>query len=359
MLGLKTRTDWKYLKIEIFFFIFICYLGAIISDMEYSFYEEHRLLNFISALEARLVWGTFFFIFYGAYYWLFLKKYVFKRKTMAIVVSIAAFIILSHLYNKYVMNWFIIKFTFLSEEFRGRALKDFNRPHLYYIISYTLERIVFTIIGFAFLIRSLQQDEQLKSLKEQQLITELNYLKAQLQPHFFFNTLNNIYGLAIKNDKSTAPMLAKLADLMRYIIYEADQQTVPLVKDIEFLTNYVAIEKMRHHEHVSINFEVQGSMEGHAIQPLLLLPFIENAFKHGLQDETQKGNVEIIICKMEKELTLEVSNSRPTAKLKGSFVGMGIANVKKRLALLYPGQHELQIVDNVSSHHVNLTLLLR
>lgn len=354
MFKLTTKIDKKYFRIEVLFLIFICYLGSIISDIEYSFYEEKHVSYFLKALEARIVWGTFSFIFYGTYYWCFLKGFVFNKKTTAIVISIALFILLSHVYNKYVMNYVIINSAFLSDQFRADALKDFNRPTLYFIVSYTLNRILFTIIGFAFLIRSLQQDEQLKALKEQQLISELTYLKAQLQPHFFFNTLNNIYSLALIQSKDTAPLVAKLAEMMRYILYKSDEKLVSLKEEVAFLQNYVEVERIRYRSAIKINFETQGIDEESKISPLLLLPFIENAFKHGIEEEEKDGFVNIIICKTEDELTLEVSNS--IAKTKENLGGIGLVNVKKRLEILYPNSHLLAIENDGIVYNVNLTL---
>jgi two-component system, LytTR family, sensor kinase len=354
MFKLKTKTDWKYFKIELIFFIFICYVGSIISDIEYSFYEENNLWNFTHALEYRLVIGTYIFIFYSIYYWVFLKGYVFKKKTIPIVISVTCFIVLSHIYDKYVMNWSITKLPFVSAELKARAFKDFSRPTLYFIISYTLNRILFTIIGFAFLIRSLQQDEQLKTLKEQQLISELTYLKAQLQPHFFFNTLNNIYSLALKQDKDTAPLVAKLAEMMRYILYRTENQLVPLHDEIVFIKNYVEVENIRYRAAININFDTQGVDKGGQISPLLLLPFIENAFKHGVEEEEKEGFVKIVICKTEEELTMEVSNS--IASRQSNKGGIGLINVKKRLEILYPHKHTLDIQSNNGVYQVTLTL---
>jgi len=357
MFKLRSKTDWKFFKIEVLFFIFICYLGSIISDVEYGFYEKNNAWSFTEALEYRLVVGTYVFLFYGVYYWVFLKNYVFKKQTMPIVISIICFVILSHLYDKFVMNWSIAKLAFVSDELKERALKDFNRPTLYFIVSYTLNRILFVIIGFAFLIRSLQQDEQLKILKEQQLISELTYLKSQLQPHFFFNTLNNIYSLALKRDPDTAPLVAKLAEMMRYILYKADQELVPLKDEIIFISNYVEVEHVRYRSAITINFEVQGIDTGSEISPLLLLPFIENAFKHGVQEEEKNGFVEIVICKIKDELTLEIKNS--IAKTKGVNGGIGLANVKKRLSILYPAKHNLEIQNNGETFQVSLTLKIK
>lgn len=357
MFKLHTKTDWKYFKIEVLFFIFICYLGSIISDIEYGFYEKNNAWSFTEALEYRLVVGTYIFLFYGIYYWVFLKGYVFKKRTIPIVISIICFIILSHLYDKFVMNWSIAKLPFVSDELKEGALKDFNRPTLYFIVSYTLNRILFVIIGFAFLIRSLQQDEQLKILKEQQLISELTYLKAQLQPHFFFNTLNNIYGLALKQDKGTAPLVAKLAEMMRYILYKAEEKVVLLQDEVAFINNYVEVEHVRYRSSININFETQGIDDKSEISPLLLLPFIENALKHGVQEEKKDGFVNIVICKIGNELTLEVNNSISKTKKKSG--GIGLINVKKRLDILYPKKHKLEVENDGEVYQVNLTLVMK
>jgi sensor histidine kinase YesM len=358
MFKLNTKTDWKYFKIELFFFIFICYIGSIISDIEYSFYEQKNAWKFTDALEYRLVIGTYLFIFYSIYYWVFLKGYVFKKKAIPIVLSIICFIVLSHIYDKYVMNWSITKLPFVSVELKARALKDFSRPTIYFIISYTLNRILFTIIGFAFLLRSLQQDEQLKVLKEQQLIAELTYLKAQLQPHFFFNTLNNIYALALKQSKDTAPLVAKLSEMMRYILYQSDQKMVLLKDEIAFIRNYVEVENIRYRSAIAINLDIQGIDDQSMISPLLLLPFIENAFKHGIAEEVASGFVTIVICKNEDELTMEVSNSIAKQN-EPKCGGIGLVNVEKRLEILYPGQYQLDIQNDGKVYQVSLTLTMK
>jgi LytS/YehU family sensor histidine kinase len=249
----------------------------------------------------------------------------------------------------------VIKLPIISAEIKQMAADNLARARLTFTISYATVREVIPLIGFAFLIRSLQQDEQMKTLKEQQLLSELTYLKAQLHPHFFFNTMNNIYSLALKQSKHTAPVVAKLADMMRYVLYEADQPKVSPLKEIVFLSNYVEVERIRHQQN-TIRFDVQGANDAVSIEPLLMLPFIENAFKHGLEQETEQGFVNIILCIIDNELTLEVSNSKPQ-QLNPS-PGIGLQNVIKRLALLYPGRHDLRVNEEADTYHVTLTLQL-
>ena len=348
------KVERKYFRIECLLFFYFCFLGPVISDLEYSYYEKHNVWLFLSELEYRLVTGVYVLGFNGLYYWGFLKRYIFRKQYIYLGGSIVAYIILVHLYEKYVMDWSISRIGIFSTKLRADALESFRQQKILFVANYHLTRII-TLIGFAFLIRSLQQEEQVKALKEQQLISELNYLKAQLQPHFFFNTLNNIYALAIRQSVDTAPMVAKLAEMMRYILYESDRASVPLRSEIEFLENYVGIERIRHQKDTSILFDVQGLNEEDRIEPLLLLPFVENAFKHGLHRELEKGYVHIVICITPEELVLEVINSKPRL-VPPQAVGVGLQNVKKRLSLLYENRHNLRIEEGEERYRLNLTL---
>lgn len=357
MLNLKDRIEKKYFIVEVLFFVFICYLSPIISDLEFSYYEQNNILRFAESIEARLVWGTYSFIFYTTYYWLFLKEYVFKKRVLPIIFSIIFFIVLSHLYDKYFMNYSISKLNFLSEEMRERGLKDFNNTKLYFVISYTLNRVLFTIVGFAFLLRSLQQDEQMGLLKEQKLISELAYLKAQLQPHFFFNTLNNIYALALKKSEDTAPLVVKLSEMMRYILYKSENEFVTIKEEIDFLRNYMDVESIRYKSLINVNFEIQGIDVEHKISPLLLLPFVENAFKHGVEEEMNKGFVNLLICQIENELIMELSNSIPDVQ-NNKIKGIGLTNVIKRLDIQYPKRYTLEQNNDRKVYKMRLNLLL-
>ena len=352
--GSENKVERKYFRIECLLFFYLCFLGPVISDLEYNYYEKHNIWLFTSDLEYRLVTGIYVLGFNGLYYWGFLKGFIFRKQYVYLGLSIAAYIFLVHLYDKYVMDWSMGHIGIFSTKLRANALESFRQRKVLFVANWYLNRIII-LIGFAFLIRSLQQEEQVKALKEQQLISELHYLKAQLQPHFFFNTLNNIYALAIRQSGDTAPMVAKLAEMMRYILYESDRASVPLRSEVEFLENYVGIERIRHQKDTSILFEVQGLNGADRIEPLLLLPFVENAFKHGLHREREKGYVHIVICITADELVLEVINSKPRLAARPA-AGMGLQNVKKRLSLLYENRHRLRIDEDEERYYLNLTL---
>ncbi len=283
MFRIRSRTELTYLQAEIFFFIFLCYLSTIIGSMEYGYTVKSDFWFFTTQLEVNLLYGTFGFVFFGVYYWCFLKRFVFEKRTSYLLLSTLMLIIAYGLYNKYAVNWSITKLPFVSYRYRQMAQEQLVEPNWGIMITPLLTTRLMVVIGFAYLIHSLQQTEQVKALRQERQSAELTYLKSRLQPHFFFNTLNNIYSLAMQQSEITGPMVSKLAEMMRYIIYESEQETVPLAKEIAFMENYVAIEKMRYRETVNIVFDVQYLGLDYQIQPLLLLPLVENAFKHGLQ----------------------------------------------------------------------------
>jgi len=344
----------KYTKIEVVFFLVYFYGISLLSSFEYNFWENHYTGISAQELEFGLVYGTCnviaFLLFYRA-----LQYTLKKDKLWAFLTMILLFLVFHFFYKKATLL-LISHLEFLSDRIRSDAIKWYHLKRLGFTLSYMIGQLC-GVSFLAYFIHSAKQNEQLKTLKEQQLISELTYLKAQLQPHFFFNTLNNIYSLALKQDKNTAPLVAKLAEMMRYILYKADEKWVSLKDETEFIKNYVEVEHIRYRSAITINFDMQGIDAESKISPLLLLPFIENAFKHGVQEEEKEGFVNIIICKTKKELTLEVHNS--ISRTNQNTGGIGLVNVKKRLAILYPKNHKLEIQNDGRIYQVSLTLEMK
>ena len=344
----------KYTRIEIIFFLVYFYAIGLLSSFEYNLWEKNTVGISSEEMEFALVYGTHnliaFIIFYIA-----LRHCLKKNKLWTFIVLIASFLVFYFFYKK--ASYLLIShLDFLSDKIRSDALKWYHLKRLGYTINYIMMQF-FGVSFLAYFIHSAKQNEQLKALKEQQFISELTYLKAQLQPHFFFNTLNNIYSLALKRSEDTAPLVAKLAEMMRYILYKADEKFVLLKDEVAFIQNYVEVENIRYRSAINIKFDVQGINDNSKISPLLLLPFIENAFKHGVEEEEKEGFVNIVICKTEQELTLEVNNS--IAKIKENTGGIGLVNVKKRLEILYPEKHKLEIQNDGEIHQVSLTLEMK
>jgi sensor histidine kinase YesM len=200
--------------------------------------------------------------------------------------------------------------------------------------------------------------EQMKDLAEKEkLRTELSLLKSQVNPHFLFNTLNNIYAMAITQSENTADAVMKLAQIMRYILQDAEIELVPLQKDIEFLQHYIELQQFRLSDKVDIAFTITGSPSTLRIAPLLLIPFVENAFKYGVSAR-QKTRIAMDIRIEGNMVTLWVQNSKPAnaAAISKDNTGIGINNTRRRLALLYPDKHDLQIIDQPDQYTVTLKI---
>ncbi|WP_375448372.1 sensor histidine kinase [uncultured Fibrella sp.] len=214
-----------------------------------------------------------------------------------------------------------------------------------------------SITTFLHQYRQLQRNNQ--SLREKQVETELNLLKQQVNPHFFFNNLNSLYSLSLAQSPHTPVQILRLADLMRYMFDFAPQPQVALQKEIEYIQNYVALESMRLTDPTTVRLTVQGDPAGRVIAPMMLLPFVENAFKHGIEQQSRQGVVSIDVGIQANGLFLWVENTRPPVVLsQPELPGTGIANVRKRLNLTYPNQHTLHIDESPGHFRVSLHLTL-
>lgn len=343
----------KYFKIELVFFITYFYLFPLLTDFEYNFWEKHIVGIDFSAVENNLAYGTSGLIAFYCFYKI-LQHLLIKKKLWQFIVFIIAFLICYSIYTK-LINLLYANLPFFSDGLRASALKYYKFKSIGYSLAYMLKEFL-AIGSLAYFIHAAKQEAQISAIKEQQLITELGYLKAQLQPHFFFNTLNNIYSLALQQSKDTAPLVAKLAEMMRYILYKAEEKWVSLTDEIAFIQHYVDVEQIRYRAAIDIKLDTQG-IDFSKISPLLLLPFIENAFKHGVEEEENTGFINIVICKIEDELTLEVKNS--IAKKKENTGGIGLVNVKKRLEILYPEKYKLEMHCDEKVYQVSLTLKMK
>jgi LytS/YehU family sensor histidine kinase len=196
-------------------------------------------------------------------------------------------------------------------------------------------------------------------LERQTMQSELKFLKSQINPHFLFNTLNNLYALTLKKSDQAPEIVIKLSEMMRYMLYECNEKQVLLVKEINYIRNYLDLEKLRQGQNVDIALEVSGQISNQKIAPLMFITFLENSFKHGLNNQLKNGFVHVRIDVGPREVEFFVENSKPNTlpnQEHRRHGGIGLVNVKRRLELLYPNQYVLNIDDNPNSYAVNLTL---
>jgi LytS/YehU family sensor histidine kinase len=206
---------------------------------------------------------------------------------------------------------------------------------------------IFSLVGLTTGIKFLKdwmlQEEQWRQREKQHIETELNFLKSQIHPHFFFNTLNNLYSLTIRKSDQAPEVVLRLSDLMSYMLYESSAASVPLDKEIANLENYVALEKLRYGQRLTLCFEKKGDTAAVRTPPLLLLAFVENGFKHGLKGRMGAVRIDLSLDVQEDWLFFEVSNpagQEPEEKEQG---GIGLKNASRRLDILYGSGYSLDL----------------
>ena len=217
------------------------------------------------------------------------------------------------------------------------------------------------LISTAFKITSdwLVNQNEYKELQRQNMTSELKFLKSQINPHFFFNTLNNLYALTLKKSDLAPEIVLRLSEMMRYMLYESNEKKVSLEKEINYVKNYLELEKLRQGGKFKINFNLSGEIKNQEIAPLMFIPFLENCFKHGIDNQIKSGYVNIDMQLHEESVHMEIENSIPPTVNHDSEKGpggIGLENVKRRLKLLYPRKHELNIIEKPNSYKVLLDI---
>jgi sensor histidine kinase YesM len=221
-----------------------------------------------------------------------------------------------------------------------------------------------TVAGFAVAIKLLKhwyiKNTENQRLEKEKLKAELELLKGQLHPHFMFNTLNSIYSMALKDSSQSAEAILKLANLMRYLMAESKQNLVSLSEELIILNNYIEMEKNRFGERLHLMVNIHGDMEDKAIPPLLLLPFVENSFKHGTSQVEGQAWMSMDIQVKNDQLAFKLVNGKPQEPKRAKILssGIGLKNVKRRLALLYPHGYDLRITEDETTFIVSMILPL-
>lgn len=239
----------------------------------------------------------------------------------------------------------------------GYVLGPMRRNSFWETISYNFFSTIWYIGIMVALKLSIDWYEQKRLLEKtaiEKLQAEVNYLRSQVNPHFLFNVLNNLYSLTLKKSDAAPDVVLKLSEMMEYMLYESDDKFVPLEKEIQYLHNYIELEKIRYGEHADIQFKTEGDANGLMIAPLLLLPMIENAFKHGVSRSANKAWLHCHIAVGNDDINVTVENSKQADDHRKTKGGIGLANLTRRLELLYPGNHTLDIHDYPDRFSISL-----
>jgi sensor histidine kinase YesM len=227
------------------------------------------------------------------------------------------------------------------------------------ILFFTIYIVITSLLKLSkswFLVSELQKE--LLEKEKQKTEVELKALKAQINPHFFFNTLNSIYSMAIHQDQRLPSTILQLSGLMRYFLYESKDNFVLLEKELNAVNDYIALQRIRSNEKLKITIQQQGEIKDQKIAPLLLITFLENAFKHGAKGSSGNTFVNLVMQVKGKQLNFTIENNKGSVDEveRDNYKGVGLENVKRQLELLYPGKHELKINEATDRFIVQLQL---
>ncbi len=221
--------------------------------------------------------------------------------------------------------------------------------------------VITVLSGFKFAWDALRKQQEVELLKSTIKESELKFLKSQINPHFLFNNLNNLYSYAIDFSPKTPEIILKLSSVLRYMLYECKEKLVPLTKEVKQLENFTQLSQLQIEERGVVNFRAEINQSGYQIAPLILIVFIENAFKHSQASQSENIRIDIAIQLSEEgELGFSCKNNfQPVANTDNLAQGIGLDNVKKRLQLLYPNTHQLTIKETDSQYEVYLSMQLK
>jgi len=281
-----------------------------------------------------------------------LPKYLFKKKYLKFIQYFIYTLIVSF----YIEMVTVIGIFILVAELKINELHPSNTNALILIAGMYL--VVFLGVAVKMVNHYNQNQAQIQSLKKEKLEAELKFLKAQLHPHFLFNTLNNLYSLTLEKSEKASEVVLKLSALLDYILYECNAEFVSMDKEMKQIKNYIELEKLRYGDRLNVEMLFDGEETNHMIPPMLLMTLVENSFKHGAAQSTSKPWIKIKIRIDEKQLFFEVGNSKTQIiKPKKDYSGgVGLKNLQNRLQLLYGDQFDFKIRENSDSYFTFLTL---
>ena len=194
-------------------------------------------------------------------------------------------------------------------------------------------------------------------LKSEKLKAEMDFLKSQINPHFLFNALNNIYTLSVIKSDNTPENLLKLSGMLRYMLYDCKEDRVPLKKELEYIDNFISLNKLKDSQGLNIELELDRSQPDLRVAPLIFIPFIENAFKHSKIEDLENGWIKLSLKIQDQTLFFNVKNSiSKTTFTKDKVGGIGLRNVKRQLELVYPNKHDLIINKTDTAFEVSLKI---
>ena len=358
MVKRKNFIDWilqnrfiSHLVFWLFVFISLPILAALNSGS-----IEKTTFSSLAFLPAQLL-ASYFLVYYQVPKLLFKKKYL--RFGVSFILSVYLFLVLSKVSNMYLSEYFMPK-HFKDLTLIEIVADPFHLAVVYFPSVYVFVFLMLMIKAFK---DRFEERHQLEVLQKEKATTELKFLKSQTNPHFLFNTLNNLYALTLDRSEKAADVVLKLSDMLDYMLYQCKDDVVPLKKEISFIQDYIDLESLRYGKKLTLNFTHHLHCPNVMIAPLILISFVENAFKHGASNTLKNSVIKIDLTTNQEQLCFKVFNTKPAInpgdKKNESRYGIGLSNAKRQLELNYKNSYDLKSTKTDSDFQIELNINLK
>jgi sensor histidine kinase YesM len=347
----------RHLAFWVFWWLF---QGVLYSTIGISERQDYLVRLVCSIFESLAYLTAHIFLAYMLMYFV-IPRYLLKQKYILtavwVVICFLATAVISTILSATIIPE--IQRIFFHEAYSYLRDRAMTKVHLSLMAGL---RGAITIGGIAASIKLMKhwyvKEQRNLQLQKENAEANLQLLKAQVHPHFLFNTLNNIYSHTQNTSPVASQLVMGLSDMLRFMLYECNQPLVPLSKELKMIQDYITLEQIRYDEQLDVHVDLPADTHSLAIAPLLLLPLVENCFKHGTSNMLEQPWLSLQITIEQKKMLVKLMNGKANEMNTNNHTGIGILNVRKRLLLLYPGKHELTITDEAEVFIVNLWLQL-
>lgn len=336
----KQSIFYKYKLHHVLVWALVFALWYFLRYQDYSTWQRAFFITLVKVVDlAALIYVTNYVL---------LPKFLYKKKYGWFLLFFVAMIVTSS----------VIKMQIIGQIMNNPGLFDLSRNLKERIYDNVIPHFFLVMAGAAFklIYDHSRMQQRLAEMAKEKAEAELSFLKSQINPHFLFNSLNSVYFLINKENTEARKALHKFSDMLRYQLYEMNGDKIPVEKEVAYLKDYVDLQKLRKDENYSVEFTCSPNVKGFSIEPLLLIPFVENAFKHISHRTNEKNYVKLDLSRSNGHFTFNIENSKEAERTTEMHGGIGLANVKRRLELLYPNKHELNIENSTDSYKVSLKL---
>ncbi|MDB4292407.1 histidine kinase [Maribacter sp.] len=337
---------------HLLFWVGLFFLFAILAALNSGSIRPH-LITYIAFIPAQML-AAYTLNYYQLPKLLYKKKYLLFG--ISLLVSIYVFSALGRISVVHIAE------PYVRTDFVQEPIFEILSDMAYLFSVYFTSTYVYAFLMM--LIKAVktrfEEKQRLELLQKEKIASELKFLKGQIQPHFLFNTLNNLYALTLSKSDLAPVVVLKLSDLLDFILYQSNQSSIPISKEIELIQGFIELETLRYRDKIGVDFKYEVPDNTLHIPPLLLLPLVENAFKHGASGSTEKALIKIDLKATAQQLNFEIYNTKTKNVIPKTQAGKGIgtSNLRRQLALEYPNKHSLEIEETKEDYRVRLVVNL-